>query len=260
LPNKIISIIAIVAAAAATLAPARADELAPEEAGRRLKQAYPDYVDAVENGEIVWRDGSRMKIDDGKGQKSFEDLLADPDLQDIFAVPYPKSDPSPPPVNSDPGRARPDAFFNTIYGNCRKGEVSRHLVTLPWMPSRGKATVKITRINGVADKLRLISAELERLPASYDVYLKPVAGTYVCRVIAGTNRLSTHGHGIAIDLALKHAHYWRWSKPDASGRYTWKNEIPIEIVRIFEKHGFIWGGRWYHYDTMHFEYRPELLE
>ncbi|MDP3291618.1 MAG: M15 family metallopeptidase, partial [Sulfuricurvum sp.] len=24
-------------------------------------------------------------------------------------------------------------------------------------------------------------------------------------------------------------------------------------------HGFIWGGRWYHYDTMHFEYRPELL-
>ena len=33
----------------------------------------------------------------------------------------------------------------------------------------------------------------------------------------------------------------------------------MEIVRIFEKHGFIWGGRWYHYDTMHFEYRPELL-
>src|SRR5262245_1812136 len=27
----------------------------------------------------------------------------------------------------------------------------------------------------------------------------------------------------------------------------------------FEKYGFIWGGHWYHYDTMHFEYRPELL-
>ncbi|MEJ2663631.1 MAG: M15 family metallopeptidase, partial [Spirochaetia bacterium] len=27
----------------------------------------------------------------------------------------------------------------------------------------------------------------------------------------------------------------------------------------FEKYGFIWGGKWYHYDTMHFEYRPELL-
>ena len=33
----------------------------------------------------------------------------------------------------------------------------------------------------------------------------------------------------------------------------------MDIVRIFEKHGFIWGGRWYHYDTMHFEYRPEMI-
>jgi hypothetical protein len=33
----------------------------------------------------------------------------------------------------------------------------------------------------------------------------------------------------------------------------------MEIVAIFERHGFIWGGRWSHFDTMHFEYRPELL-
>ena len=38
------------------------------------------------------------------------------------------------------------------------------------------------------------------------------------------------------------------------------NRIPKEIVKVFEKHGFIWGGRWYHYDTMHFEYRPELID
>jgi len=35
--------------------------------------------------------------------------------------------------------------------------------------------------------------------------------------------------------------------------------MPQQIVDIFERHGFIWGGKWYHYDTMHFEYRPELL-
>jgi D-alanyl-D-alanine carboxypeptidase len=28
---------------------------------------------------------------------------------------------------------------------------------------------------------------------------------------------------------------------------------------LFEQHGFIWGGKWYHYDTMHFEYRPEII-
>src|SRR6516225_8786638 len=47
--------------------------------------------------------------------------------------------------------------------------------------------------------------------------------------------------------------------PDTSGRVVCKNEVPWEIVRIFEKHGFIWGGKWYHYDTMHFSYRPEML-
>ena len=32
------------------------------------------------------------------------------------------------------------------------------------------------------------------------------------------------------------------------------------LVTVFENHGFIWGGKWRHYDTMHFEYRPELLD
>ncbi len=242
-----------------TVPSAWADGPTPAEAGRRLQLAYPQHIAGVAGNQILWRDGTRTAIDDGRGIKSFADLLTAPDLQDIFAIDYPTGDPSPPPLIADPGRARPEAFFDRMYGNCRKGEVTKNLVDVAWMPTRGKTKVKVTRVNGVADKLRAVSAELERLPRTFDVYLKPVAGTYACRVIAGTERLSTHGHGIAIDIALKHAHYWRWSKPDASGRYAWRNEIPLEIVRIFEKHGFIWGGRWYHYDTMHFEYRPELL-
>ena len=45
-----------------------------------------------------------------------------------------------------------------------------------------------------------------------------------------------------------------------TGRFEWRNRIPPEIIDIFERHGFIWGGKWYHFDTMHFEYRPELIE
>ena len=33
-----------------------------------------------------------------------------------------------------------------------------------------------------------------------------------------------------------------------------------DIVDAFEAEGFAWGGRWYHYDTMHFEWRPELFD
>jgi hypothetical protein len=120
--------------------------------------------------------------------------------------------------------------------------------------------LKVTAINGVASRLDAISRELDELPARFDVYLAPSAGTYNCRPIAGTSQLSAHGYGIAIDIALRHADYWRWSKSTAGGQLPYRNAIPLEIVRIFEKHGFIWGGAWYHYDTMHFEYRPELLQ
>ena len=30
-------------------------------------------------------------------------------------------------------------------------------------------------------------------------------------------------------------------------------------IRAFEAHGFVWGGKWLFFDTIHFEYRPELL-
>jgi len=41
--------------------------------------------------------------------------------------------------------------------------------------------------------------------------------------------------------------------------YVQADFIPWEIILVFEKYGFIWGGKWHHYDTMHFEYRPEFL-
>ena len=43
------------------------------------------------------------------------------------------------------------------------------------------------------------------------------------------------------------------------GAIPYKNRFPLGLAGLFERYGFIWGGRWYHYDTMHFEYRPELL-
>ncbi len=32
-----------------------------------------------------------------------------------------------------------------------------------------------------------------------------------------------------------------------------------QAAKAFERHGFIWGAKWYHFDTMHFEYRPEII-
>lgn len=230
------------------------------DAGQRLLAAYPGNVKAVAANTIEFADGSTLPIDDGKGDKPFAEWLERPDIEDMFRFAYTPGDPAgAPPADFDPGRARNEAFFTKVYGDCRKGEVSRALTTVVWLPKKAGQKLKFTAINGAATRLQAVSAELDALPAKFDVHLFPAAGTYNCRAIAGTKSLSAHGLGIAVDIALKHAHYWRWEKTDARGAPAYRNSIPTEIVRIFEKHGFIWGGKWHHFDTMHFEYRPELL-
>lgn len=226
----------------------------------RLLAAYPDRLSRVDGNDLVWSDGARMSIDDGKGEKPFAQWLNAPDIGDMFAIRYPAgADASPPAENADPGRARNTALFDKLYGDCRKGEVEKNLVRVNWLPGRSKQRLPFNRLNGAAAALAAVSRDLESLPRTVDVFLVPSAGTYNCRVIAGTDRVSAHGYGIAIDIALKHAHYWRNAAAGHNGPVTYRNEIPMDVLRVFERHGFIWGGRWYHYDTMHFEYRPELL-
>jgi hypothetical protein len=113
-------------------------------------------------------------------------------------------------------------------------------------------------VNGVDRALEGVSGDLDKLSGELVKYLKPTDGTYNCRRIAGSSARSMHAYAAAIDINANFTDYWRWAS--RSGREpVWKNRIPIEVVQIFENHGFIWGGYWYHFDTMHFEYRPELL-
>jgi hypothetical protein len=253
----------IVAAVLTVVAPAAAqDEGAarPRHAGAALVAAYPDFLAGAEGNDLLWKDGTRMTLDDGKGAKTFEVLLDSPDLKDMFYALYPRGTAGlPPAYNSDPGRVRFQPLFDKMYGDCTRGEVERNLVDVVWLQRKGGQRLKVTRVNRVADKLQSVSDELDRLPDQFTRYLKPSAGTYNCRVVAGTRRASAHGHGIAIDIASGPSDYWLWTGPGADGRYPYRNRIPKEIVEVFERHGFIWGGKWYHYDTMHFEYRPEML-
>lgn len=233
---------------------------ARQSAGARLVAAYPDHLTGVDGNMLIWSDGTRMPIDDGQGVKPFNEWLERPDLEDMLQLPYPAGAAATPPTeNADPGRARNAEFFDKMYGDCRRDAVLPRLVEIVWLPKKSGQRLKVTSVNGVAARLDAVSRALDALPSRFDVYLNPAAGTYNCRVVAGTSRVSAHGHGIAIDIALKHADYWRWSKPQADGRRPFRNQIPHEIVEIFEAHGFIWGGRWHHYDTMHFEYRPEMM-
>ena len=235
--------------------------LAQDQVGAKLDAlvaAYPNALASHDVNGLRWRDGTAMPVSGGGESKTFAELLQHASIIDQLRIPYPRGPlEKPPVVDADPGRFRNTAFFTKMYGDCQKGEVTPHLVSLPWLPKSWGKSVRITSVNGVDEHLRAISAEIDALPDKIKRAAYPIAGTYNCRAVADTGQPSPHSYGIAIDLNLAFSDYWYWRPHD--GAIVYRNHMPEEIVAIFEKHGFIWGGKWYHFDTMHFEFRPELL-
>ena len=225
-----------------------------------LVRAYPDHLAGYDSTDLIWRDGTRMPLTDGRPDKSFAEMLRYGSLLDQLRLPYPTGTTSAAfGSDDDPGRVRNRAFFDKMYGDCWKGEVSPRLVQVVWLPRSWGRMVRITSVNGLAERLAAVSEELDVLPDAVKRDAFPPAGTYNCRTVADTGQPSMHSWGAAIDINTARADYWLGH---GSGMIDagLVNRIPLEIIAIFERHGFIWGGKWSHYDTMHFEYRPELLD
>ena len=87
------------------------------------------------------------------------------------------------------------------------------------------------------------------------------------RNIADSGSRSFHSYGVAIDILPKStgglATYWLWTAQNNidwwAVPYSRRYHPPEEVIRAFESYGFVWGGKWMVYDTMHFEYRPEIF-
>ncbi len=122
------------------------------------------------------------------------------------------------------------------------------------------------------DELAAIEEELtaraggDRELGVYIESLKKVEG-FSWRQIADTSSLSYHSYGAAIDFLPKSTGgkgiYWLWKKAFDPEWYLLpydrRHMPPDSFIQAFERRGFVWGGKWFFYDTMHFEYRPEIL-
>lgn len=250
--------------------PAKADWL---DHLKQLQQAYPNHIDSYNEHGVTWKDGTHMAIQEDKPHKTWQEKLDSPSFSDQLNQPdyvagKPKDLASFHPSN-DPGRIRYEPFFRKMYGETME-KVKANLTTIYWMPAvfGKKYPLLVTTINGVDKKLAHISTDLEQLISAHPDFRKYVdnpGGTFNWRMIAHTHRLSPHSFGMTIDINSTYSNYWQWDLQKAGkpisemAALTYRNQIPWEIVLIFEKYGFIWGGKWYHYDTMHFEYRPELM-
>lgn len=220
-----------------------------------LLLAYPEFISSFERGTsgqvyVVMKSGNKILYDD-KISKTYNQKLVNADLQDTMEMLYPLSDISElMDENYDPGRLRCYTLLKEVYGGSRQAiEKSLEGVTI------GGKVCSFNSRNGAASALKQAAKEISSLSRSSNVF--PVNGTYNYRVIAGTNQLSPHAFAIAIDFKSDKRDYWKWASRELGQQRL--REYPRDVVKILEENNFIWGGKWAHFDILHFEYRPELL-
>jgi peptidoglycan LD-endopeptidase CwlK len=237
-------------------------------------KAYPDFFIGYKDGFLLTKDGSKIQFDDGIGEKDYDRMVVDRgigdkafDPEDLFHWKYPALSEIPTvdrPPQGDPGRIRPVDIFRYMYGST-KSQRMKKMRRVQWVGSSEskKSTILVTTVNGVDKAVDLVTRELRELPKEKKKELDGIvfnveAGSGYCEgpVREYPHRTSGHPYGIAVDV--------NWDEDYFIGRhrgepYCYRNNMPQFLVDIFERHGFIWGGRWHSYDVMHFEYRPELL-
>ncbi len=225
-----------------------------------LMLGYPEYISGIETSDdgnvyLVLKSGQKLIYDDKK-TKNAEQKLANPDIQDMLEQPYPLTSINKLMENDfDPGRVRMYSLLKEVYGN-NKQQIEKQLGNV----KVGGRSFQFSRSSGASDALKASMSELIALAQSNNkvgAAAFPSSGTFNYRVISGTNRLSPHAFGIAIDLARDSRDYWKWATREQGQKRL--EAYPKEIVEIFEKNNFVWGGKWGHFDILHFEYRPEII-
>lgn len=221
-----------------------------------LGGAYPGLNVTAEGVRLA--DGSVIGLGEDLGRAPAA-RLADPSLREQFHDVYPLGfDLTARAVPwHDPGRARVEPLFAALYGGSEAAV--RESLRKVAIGGKASASFLISTRQGAACQMRAALAEVEALPSDWAPAFRTVGGSFNWRRIAGTSRMSTHSYGIAFDLNADLGGYWRWSNRPEGDAGAYDNRIPQDVVQVFERRGFIWGGKWHHFDGMHFEYRPEII-
>ena len=250
---------AILLGVAGLCGPVIAEEVDRAAAAASIAAAYPDVIASASADGVVWRDGTMMPLGEVRSADKAEAIIESASLGEQFLFVYPLTPWSAQALPAeDPGRMRNRAFFVKMYGDCKRNEVQRKLRRVIWLPKTAPQRLQVTTVNGIDQLIEKISTGIEALPADIRRAAARSDGTFSCRTVAGSTQASMHAYGAAIDLNTAVGPYWRWA--GMSPRVRAKHRVPPEVIEIFERHGFIWGGKWLHVDAPHFEYRPELID
>jgi len=221
-----------------------------------LIQTYRIYIKAVE----LHSDPFEVYILLYSGDRVF---FSDSDRSSFFYT-YPSTQG----VYRHNSRIRPKSFvfYDCIYGKSR-AEVEANLKKISIFNRR----LNFNRQNNAAANMEnAVNQIVEVAKQDKEIagWIKSIrtAYTYTPRNIAETEVKSMHSYGIALDIRFyreKGYVYWLWSSTFVPEWWDIPMEkryrMPEKVVSIFESNGFVWGGKWRKFDTMHFEYRPEII-
>jgi hypothetical protein len=250
---------------------------------KALFDAFPDKIDKYEfyndDWAILMKDGTWYYYADGRilpesqlenkaEYRSYQFYRYSPELQ-AWAERTPRDTERFNNFSSNRNQTplkRSNFFLDNLWQASTRAETERSIVNVNFLGQ----TTKIHR--GIQQKLAEVegliqaAAKIDSSIQPWITSLGPIEG-YAWRNIAITQTRSFHAYGLAIDLLPKQLGgkqtYWLWTSQHRSDwynvPYTERYHPPDAVIKAFEANGFVWGGKWMMFDTMHFEYRPEVL-
>ncbi|MDR2151021.1 MAG: M15 family metallopeptidase [Spirochaetaceae bacterium] len=161
---------------------------------------------------------------------------------------------------------RSSRFWDAVYRASSKEEAYERLKTLRFLGRNVMVHYSILEELSLVEEQILAAAKKDTQVQKWINSIDTLSA-WNWRTIAQSETRSYHAYATALDILPKHSGnletYWLWTAEDNPEWWTVPYEKrlhpPDAVVKAFERYGFIWGGKWSFYDTMHFEYRPELL-
>jgi len=160
-------------------------------------------------------------------------------------------------------RQRAPYFFDALYRARNRAESYERVKTIRFLGIQVNVHYMIMEDLSLVEEQIRAAARTDPRVRTWINNIESLAG-WNWRNVAGTQSRSFHAYGAAIDTIPRstggRAMYWLWAGPEwfnipHEGRY----HPPEAVIKAFEAHGFVWGGKWLFFDTIHFEYRPEVI-
>ena len=166
---------------------------------------------------------------------------------------------------SRPAKRSPH-FYDTLFRTHNRDESWEHVKQINFLGHTVLVHYSILEELSLVEEQILRIAKTNTAVRQWVNNIKSIDG-WNWRNIAESESRSFHAYGAAIDFLPNSLGglqtYWLWTSQHTpewwAVPYSRRLHPPIEVIKAFESFGFIWGGKWRFYDTMHFEYRPEIL-